>query len=276
MLCFLHNLCDWTFKGKNNYWKLFFKGFQLHQRLKIMIGLNFWCSAVIANGLWKQLCLRKFPQLSRVDRVIESVDRVIESNSGSGKESVEVGSSYQMERKSLEREDRVYALLAQYCTSSLFGNCISEAIRASSTDNYPEESIKNTLQADIVEQRASYWSSKGQSNPAVPETLTYKLASELCVVTEINIRPFQGVVSKFLQTMCSSSLFWPFTHLLMMMWYLYLSSLLSIGFTYIFGQICAISNGSSQKPCRCREWSPWWQVHMDLLFTRISYGSGVF
>ncbi|XP_035539455.1 F-box protein At4g00755-like isoform X2 [Juglans regia] len=37
----------------------------------------------------------------------------------------------------------------------------------------------------------SYWSSKGQSNPAVPETLVYKLADDFCVITEINLRPFQ-------------------------------------------------------------------------------------
>jgi hypothetical protein len=142
-----------------------------------------------------------FPQLSRVARVIEL-------NNGSEKEPVEVGSSYQMEWESLKRDDRVYALLARYCTSFLVGNCISQALSASSTDNYPEESIENTLEpADIVERRGSYWSSKGQSNPAIPETLIYKLASELCVVTEINIRPFQGVVSKLLQSMCSSSLF---------------------------------------------------------------------
>jgi hypothetical protein len=141
-----------------------------------------------------------FPQLSRVARVIEF-------NNGSGDETVEVGCSYQMEWESLERDDRVYALLARYCTSFLVENCVSEAISASSTDNYPEESVENTLQsANIVERRASYWSSKGQRNPAVPETLIFKLASELCVITEINIRPFQGIVSKFLQTMCSSSL----------------------------------------------------------------------
>lgn len=75
-------------------------------------------------------------------------------------------------------------------------DCILEAISASSTDNYPEESIDNTLQpAEIVEGRASYWSSKGHSNPEVPERLTYKLADNFCVITEINICPFQGIVS---------------------------------------------------------------------------------
>lgn len=145
-----------------------------------------WRRFVIAYGLRKQLCMRMIPQLSRVAGVIEL-------NNSREKESAEVGSSYAMEWESLERDDRVYALLARYCTSFLIGDCISEAISASSTDNVPEESIENTLQpADIVGRRASYWSSKGQSNPAVSETLTYKLVSELCVVTEINIHPFQA------------------------------------------------------------------------------------
>ncbi|MBA0674936.1 hypothetical protein Goari_016505, partial [Gossypium aridum] len=79
------------------------------------------------------------------------------------------------------------------CLSTTAGDCISEAIIASSTDNYPEESICNTLEPrDRVARTASYWSSKGQKNPAVPETLTYRLIADLCVVTEIKIRPFQA------------------------------------------------------------------------------------
>ncbi|MBA0790879.1 hypothetical protein Gohar_015496, partial [Gossypium harknessii] len=91
------------------------------------------------------------------------------------------------------REHRAYAFLARCCLSTTAGDCISEAIIASSTDNYPEESICNTLEPrDRVARTASYWSSKGQKNPAVPETLTYRLIADLCVVTEIKIRPFQA------------------------------------------------------------------------------------
>ena len=68
------------------------------------------------------------------------------------------------------------------------------AISASSTDNYPEESIANTLEPkEIVSRRASYWSSTGQRNPDVPETLIYKLTSDFCVITEISVQPFQGI-----------------------------------------------------------------------------------
>nr|XP_023898815.1 F-box protein At4g00755-like [Quercus suber]POE52788.1 f-box protein [Quercus suber] len=145
-----------------------------------------WRDFVIANGLFKQLCLRMFPQLSRVAHVMEL-------NKCGAKEPVEVGSSYSMEWESLARDHRVYATLARVCTSFHDEDCISKAISASSTDNYPDESIENTLQlADIVPPRAFYWSSKGQKNPAVPETLIYKLKSEFCVITEINICPFEA------------------------------------------------------------------------------------
>ncbi|XP_058008347.1 F-box protein At4g00755 isoform X2 [Hevea brasiliensis] len=106
----------------------------------------------------------------------------------------EVGCSKSVEWETLEREHRVYAFLARGCT--LFArreDCIAGALSASSTDNYPEESIRNTLEPhDRVLRRASYWSSKGQSNPAVPETLTYKLVADICVITEISVRPFQA------------------------------------------------------------------------------------
>ena len=137
-----------------------------------------------------RLCLRMFPQLSKVTHVMEL-------NNCGAKEPVEVGSSHSMEWESLARDHRVYATLAQVCTSFCVQDCISETISASSTDNYPNETIDNTLlPANIVSRRA-YWSSKGQSNPAVPETLTYKLVSEICVITEIYIHPFKGLYQNF-------------------------------------------------------------------------------
>ncbi|KAM4105059.1 hypothetical protein ACJW30_06G204700 [Castanea mollissima] len=142
-----------------------------------------WRDFIIANGLFKHLCLRLFPQLSRVACVMEL-------NKSRAKKPVEVGSSYSMEWESLARDHRVYATFAQVCTSFLVEGCISEAISASSTDHYPLESIHNTL-LPAYTWRDPYWSCKGQSDPAVPETLIYKLKSELCVISEINICPFQ-------------------------------------------------------------------------------------
>ncbi|KAF8413103.1 hypothetical protein HHK36_001079 [Tetracentron sinense] len=132
-----------------------------------------WRQFVIANGLCKQMSVRMFPELSGVAcATIEPMG---------------VRSNNSMEWESLERDHRVYAFFARGLASFVRNDCISKAISASSTDNYPEESIQNTLQPND-----SYWSSKGKSDPSVPETLTYKLTANLCVITEISIRPFKA------------------------------------------------------------------------------------
>lgn len=142
---------------------------------------------MIENGLAKQLCFRSFPHLSRVASIVE-----VNNSEVNGHEEVACSSSRDSE--SVQRDHRVYAFFAHVSTSLLMRTCISEAIIASSTDNDPEESINNTLESrDVVSRRASYWSSKGQFKPDVPETLVYRLVSNLCVVIGINIRPFQGI-----------------------------------------------------------------------------------
>lgn len=135
-----------------------------------------------------------FPQLSRVSGVIE-LNKCAQIEPA-------VGSSYSVELETLEKDHRVYTFLARVCTSSHVYSCIQRAICASSTDSYPGKRVENTLSVC----RAFYWSSKGQSNPAMPEALTYELVSKFCIITEINICPFQGIGSKFLQNMCFSSL----------------------------------------------------------------------
>lgn len=155
---------------------------------------------MIANGLCKQLCLRMFPELRKADYVVEPSSGIIKP--------LEVGCSKSVEWQNLEREHRAYAFLAHSCSSFSPRSCISEAISASSTDNYPEESIHNTLEPrDRVAAIASYWSSKGQSNPAVPETLVYKLVADICVVTEIHIQPFKGDFPIISSNLCTLSNF---------------------------------------------------------------------
>ncbi|XP_065864753.1 F-box protein At4g00755 isoform X2 [Euphorbia lathyris] len=123
---------------------------------------------------------------------LSEVDHVMEPNSDT-EGSLEVGCSKSVEWENLKREHRVYAFLAHSFSSVPLRPCILDAICASSTDNYPEESIHNTLEPrDIVERRASYWSSKGQRKRTVPETLTYKLLADICVITEISVQPFQA------------------------------------------------------------------------------------
>lgn len=143
-----------------------------------------WRQFVVQNGLSKQLCIKMFPEVSSVAHVIEVNDRI---------EPLEIRHDNSMEWSCLEREHKVYAFLARGFTSFMRKDCILEAIVASSTDNYPQESIHHTLEpGDRVDQRASYWSSEGELDPTVPETLVYKLTANLCVVTEIHIHPFQA------------------------------------------------------------------------------------
>lgn len=107
----------------------------------------------------------------------------------------EVGSSSAVEWQSMEREHKVYLYLG-HCLSLPKGkrDCIYQAICASSTDNYPDESIENTLEpSEIADGRPSYWSSGGQRDASVPESLTYRLVANLCIVSEIKIRPFKGL-----------------------------------------------------------------------------------
>ncbi|CAH8323986.1 unnamed protein product [Eruca vesicaria subsp. sativa] len=143
-----------------------------------------WREFVIRYGLSKNLCFKLFHQLTCVDRVIEASN---EESSGSS------SSSLMAETKLLEREHKAFALLAKGSTSSPIRSCIADAIIASSTDNFPEESILNTLdERDKIGATPSYWSSSGQHNTSVPETLLYKLKGDLCVVTEFSIHPFQA------------------------------------------------------------------------------------
>lgn len=144
-----------------------------------------WRQFVIENGFCRRLCIWMFPELFRVKQVIEV---------SKSKKPIQVRTSTSSEGESLERDHRVYAHLAQSLTSSRkLKNCIETSVRASSTDSDSDESIENTLEPrEKVEWMPSYWSSMGETDPDVPETLTYKLISQLCVVNEINIRPFRA------------------------------------------------------------------------------------
>ncbi|BAU02399.1 hypothetical protein VIGAN_11192000 [Vigna angularis var. angularis] len=142
-----------------------------------------WHRFVLEHGLCKQLCLAMFPEISGVTHMIE-LDNIIEPLGNTP------GSCVNWEY--LKRNHKVYAFLSSGL-HPVRKSCISKAISASSTDNYPEESILHTLEpGDRTEYTASYWSSKGENDPSVPETLVYKLVSEMCLVTEIHVQPFQA------------------------------------------------------------------------------------
>lgn len=141
--------------------------------------------AVIANGLCRQLWHRMFPEVSNIDNIFEVKNMT---------EGVEFEPDDSTGGAHLERDHRVFAFLTRGLTSYMRNDCISDAICASSTDHYPRESIKNTLEpSDVVDDRPSYWSSKGSIDVAFPETLIYRLAARLCVISEIHVKPFQGL-----------------------------------------------------------------------------------
>lgn len=155
-----------------------------------------------------------FPQLSRVACVVEL-------NQQGVKEPTEVGSSNSNEFLALQRDHRVYAYLARSLMSSVAMNCITKTIGASSTDNFPQESIDNTLDPrDNIAGRFSYWSSNGQSNPNVPETLTYELGSQICVISEINIHPFQGALPT-IHKLCARPIYYTFFCFFLMILFVY-------------------------------------------------------
>lgn len=97
------------------------------------------------------------------------------------------------ERACLEREHNAYASLSRHLISSAEGNIRTDVFHASSTNNYPEESINNTLMPcdRDLDGMASYWSSEGQTDPTVSETLIYELDKGFCL-TEVHIHPFEG------------------------------------------------------------------------------------
>ncbi|KAI3764481.1 hypothetical protein L2E82_14490 [Cichorium intybus] len=124
---------------------------------------HYWQNFVISNGLNKQLCLKRFPQLSTITH---------DPLNG----------------------DVAYAALFQALTKFPQSYCIADPVSASSTDRYPEESILNTLDPrDKILHRYSYWSSKGSDDPETSETLIYNLTASFCVISEICLHPFQDL-----------------------------------------------------------------------------------
>ncbi|OAY78899.1 F-box protein At4g00755-like [Ananas comosus] len=144
-----------------------------------------WRQFVIMNSFSKNLCLKICPEASKFSQIVEV---------NSSTTDPEVGSSTATEWRRMEREHRIYMYLLHCIVSPKgFRDCILHCIGASSTDNFPDESIENTLEpSDRVDMRPSYWSSSGQRDPGVPESLTYRLGSDLCVINEIKIQPFKA------------------------------------------------------------------------------------
>jgi hypothetical protein len=154
----------------------------------------------MAVHLSKILCLRLFPEVSIFTRIEQSATSASSSSNGVNEE--DAGSTATATATAWEnhkREQRVYmrlvhALLSPLLSPHTWQGCIAACIGASSTDNFPEEGIQNTLvPGDMdMDDMESYWSSGGQEDPGVPEFLMYKLCSDLCLIDEIRIQPFRA------------------------------------------------------------------------------------
>ncbi|KAL3821380.1 hypothetical protein ACJIZ3_007285 [Penstemon smallii] len=136
---------------------------------------HFWHRFVIENGFAKELCLKTFLGCSNFLGTV---------NESKGKDW----------DNSLETDHEVYAsLLHTFQKSKIYLSCgIWEGISASSTTNiYPSQSIAETLDIPNIPSlnKTRYWSSTGQRNAHVPETLTYKLKRGIWAFTEIYVRP---------------------------------------------------------------------------------------
>ncbi|CAA3000513.1 F-box At4g00755-like isoform X5 [Olea europaea subsp. europaea] len=143
-----------------------------------------WHQLVIENELAKKACLNMYPQLSN----IVSIDKMNDATTSS-----EFNNTSELEI--LKRDHKVYVILLLALNKSNLSpmDCIETAVWVSSTDNYPRESVVNTLEpSDRLNRRFSYWSSEGQSDPYIPETLMYKLSDGIWLVTEIDIQPFEA------------------------------------------------------------------------------------
>ncbi|XP_076950244.1 F-box protein At4g00755-like [Bidens hawaiensis] len=139
-----------------------------------------WQNIVVTNGLSKRLCVTRFPQLASITRVVKPSHDNLEPSHDLG-----------------ELEHRAYASLFRALTAFPQTYCIADPVSASSTDNYPQESIMNTLDPrDKILHRYSYWSSKGSDDPEAPETLIYNVTAKFCVITEINLHPFQALFQR--------------------------------------------------------------------------------
>lgn len=150
-----------------------------------------WRQFVIDNGFCKSLCRRICPEVANFTRAVV-VTRSPPAAAAAARASS--GSSRDAESRTRERDHAVYSCLGGALVSDKPSmDCILHCIGASSTDYFPDETIDNTLEPqERINHRPSYWSSGGEVDPDVPESLTYRLNSDICIIDEVRIRPFKA------------------------------------------------------------------------------------
>lgn len=134
--------------------------------------------------VWKQLCLNISPPSAGIFSRITKAEDEREDSDLPCKNNLWLGHSV---NGNIFAESKVFCQLAWELTKPVVSrNQIIRAVKASSTDNYPEEAIEKTLEPlpkwPSVNS-PSYWSSAGKPDPKEPETLTYELEAPVCVVS---------------------------------------------------------------------------------------------
>ena len=144
---------------------------------------SWFLAAGLGGQAWKNMCTNISPIMSDTFSLVTRTEdlRIDESRN---KSLIQEASGPTIQNQRIEAE--VYCQLAWELTKPVNRrNRIKRALRASSTDNYPEESIEKTLQPSPKwpnPNTPSYWSSKGNIDPQGPETLTYELETPVSLV----------------------------------------------------------------------------------------------
>uniref|UniRef100_A0A8R7RCY0 F-box domain-containing protein n=1 Tax=Triticum urartu TaxID=4572 RepID=A0A8R7RCY0_TRIUA len=147
-----------------------------------------WRQFVIDNQFSKLQCLRACPEVS----TFTQVDVTTTTSRTLARRDQDTATSAD---DKLHRDHRVYMHLSHgLLTPYKPRDCIIHCIGASSTDNFPDETIENTLESvdHLESNRPSYWSSGGQRDPATAECLIYRLQADLCLIQEIKLQPFKA------------------------------------------------------------------------------------
>uniref|UniRef100_A0ACD5WR10 Uncharacterized protein n=1 Tax=Avena sativa TaxID=4498 RepID=A0ACD5WR10_AVESA len=162
--------------------------------LRASLAKRSWRRFVVENDFCRKLCERLCPETATFADAVEVSRSAPLSPRSSPSPADSPESSDDADARAAQAEFRIYSyLLGALVSATPSVDCILHCVGASSTDNFPDETIENTLEPqDRINLRPSYWSSGGQDEDSVPETLTYRLSSDICVVHEIRIQPFKA------------------------------------------------------------------------------------
>ncbi|KAL8500112.1 hypothetical protein ACS0TY_019926 [Phlomoides rotata] len=142
-----------------------------------------WRHFVIANGVCKKIFLKRFPGIAHIAYEVEGTGQIIRLS--------DVSTVDAADWVDLERDHRIYSSLLRPLATpmDLPMNCLLYPIGASSTHSTAENILYTMSTVNQFPDGYLFWSSKGQVDPDVPEHISYKLRSNVCIVNVVSIRP---------------------------------------------------------------------------------------